>query len=153
LKSYKDVFLVEAAATLPENGQLDHRIDLEAGKEPPHGPLYSLSQNELAVLRDYLEEAMRKGWIRRSISPAGAPILFVPKKDGTLRLCVDYRGLNTITVKNRHALPLIQETLDRLQGAKIFTKLDLKDAYHRIRIRASDEWKTAFHTKYSHYEY
>lgn len=123
LTAYEDVFSAEAAATLPENGRLDHRIDLEAGKEPPHGPLYSLSQNELAVLRDYLEEAMRKGWIRRSISPAGAPILFVLKKDGTLRLCVDYRGLNAITVKNRHALPLIQETLDRLQGAKVFTKL------------------------------
>ena len=77
----------------------------------------------------------------------------MPKKDGGLRLCVDYRGLNSITIKNRHALPLISETLDRLVGARIYTKLDLKDAYHRIRIKAGDEWKTAFRTRYGHFEY
>ena len=75
------------------------------------------------------------------------------KKDGSLRLCVDYRGLNKVTVKNRGALPLISETLDRLAGSKVFTKLDLKDAYHRIRIRRGDEWKTAFRTRYGHFEY
>ena len=82
-----------------------------------------------------------------------APILFVPKKDGGLRLCVDYRGLNSVTVKNRHPLPLITETLDRLCGSKVFTKLDLKDAYHRLRIKSGDEWKTAFRTRYSYFEY
>ena len=87
------------------------------------------------------------------MSPAGAPILFVQKKDGSLRLCVDYRGLNKITVKNRHPLPLITETLDRLQGARCFTKLDIRNAYHRIRIRLGDEWKTAFRTRYGHFEY
>ena len=96
---------------------------------------------------------MRKGWITPSTSPAGAPILFVPKKDGTLRLCVDYRGLNAVTVKNRYPLPLITEILDRLVGAKFYTKLDLRDAYHRIRIRVGDEWKTAFRTRYGHFEY
>ena len=80
-------------------------------------------------------------------------MLFVPKKDGGLRLCVNYRGLNAITIKNRHPLPLITETLDRLCGSKCFTKLDLKDAYHRIRIKADDEWKTAFRTRYGHFEY
>ena len=79
--------------------------------------------------------------------------MFVPKKDGTLRLCVDYRGLNKVTKKNRLALPLISETLDRLSGAKVFTKLDMKNAYHRIRIRRGDEWKTAFRTRYGHFEY
>ena len=77
----------------------------------------------------------------------------MPKKDGGLRLCVDYRGLNAITVKNRHPLPLITETLDRLCGAAIFTKIDLKDAYHRIRIASGDEWKTAFKTRYGLFEY
>jgi hypothetical protein len=96
---------------------------------------------------------MQKGWIRESTSPAGAPILFVKKPDGTLRVCVDYRGLNDITIKNRYSLPRIDEMLDRLVGAKYFTKLDLRDAYHRIRIQKGDEWKTAFRTRYGHYEY
>jgi Reverse transcriptase (RNA-dependent DNA polymerase) len=86
-------------------------------------------------------------------SPAGAPILFVPKPDGSLRLCVDYRALNKVTVKNRHPLPLISETIDRMQGAKIYTKLDLRDVYHRIRIKPGDEWKTAFRTRYGLWEY
>ena len=77
----------------------------------------------------------------------------MPKSDNFLRLCVDYRALNKVTVKNRHPLPLINETLDRLTGAKIFTKLDLRDAYHRIRIKRGDEWKTAFRTRYGHWEY
>jgi RNase H-like domain found in reverse transcriptase/Reverse transcriptase (RNA-dependent DNA polymerase)/Integrase zinc binding domain/Chromo (CHRromatin Organisation MOdifier) domain/Integrase core domain len=151
LQGYKDVFSATEAGRLPENKATDHAI--ETTQDPPFGPLYNLSASELAVLRQYIEDALRKGWIRRSTSPAGAPILFVPKKDGTLRLCVDYRGLNKVTVKNRHALPLISETLDRLSGAKVFTKLDLKDAYHRIRIREGDEWKTAFRTRYGHFEY
>ncbi|KAF7134041.1 hypothetical protein CNMCM5793_005621 [Aspergillus hiratsukae] len=129
---------------LPENAAHDHAIDLKEGTQPPHKPLYPLSQEELRVLRDYIEEYLRRGWIRPSKSPAGAPILFAPKKDGGLRLCVDYRGLNEITVKNRYPLPLMSELMDRLSGAKIYTQLDLRDAYHRIRIQKGDEWKTAF---------
>ena len=153
LLEFSDVFSPDLAGTLPALKQGDHAIELEAGKEPPYGPLYNLSQTELSELRRYLEESLHKGWIRHSTSSAGAPILFVPKKDGGLRLCVDYRGLNAVTVKNRHPLPLITKTLDRLCGAKVFTKLDLKDAYHRIRIREGDEWKTAFRTRYGHFEY
>jgi len=93
------------------------------------------------------------GRIRPSKSPAGSPILFVPKKDGSLRLCVDYRGLNKVTIKNRYPLPLISEILDRVVGAQYFSKIDLKEAYHRIRIQEGDEWKTAFRTRYGHYEY
>ena len=153
LLEYEDVFSNDKASVLPALKQGDHAIEVEDGKEPPYGPLYNLSQVELAELRRYLEGALQKGWIRHSTSPAGAPILFVPKKDGGLRLCVDYRGLNAVTVKNRHPLPLITETLDRLCGAKVFSKMDLKDAYHRIRIKAGDEWKTAFRTRYGHFEY
>ena len=80
-------------------------------------------------------------------------MLFVPKKDGSLRLCVDYRGLNAVTIKNRHPLPLISKTLDRLVGAKVFSKLDIRNAYHRVRIKKGDEWKTAFRTRYGHFEY
>ena len=141
------------AGKLPSFKQGDHAIELIEGTEPPFGPLYNLSQTELKALREYLDDAVAKGTVRHSTSPAGAPILFVPKKDGGLRLCVDYRGLNKVTIKNRHPLPLIGETLDRLCGAKIFSKLDLKDAFNRLRIREGDEWKTAFRTRYGHFEY
>ena len=147
------VFSKEAAGILPDHHSMEHRIDLEPGTKPPYGPIYALSEKELEVLREYLETSEAKGWIRRSTSPAGAPIMFVPKKGGGLRLCVDYRGLNRITIKNRTPLPLISETMDRLRHAKRFTKLDLKDAYHRLRIKEGDEWKTAFRTRYGHFEY
>ena len=138
IAQYEDVFSEEAAGKLPENTKVRHSIEIEDGKTVPYGPIYPLSANELRVLREYIESSLAKGWIRRSESPAGAPILFVQKKDGGLRLCVDYRGLNSITVKNRHPLPLISETIDRLAGAAVYTKLDLRDAYHRIRIAESD---------------
>ncbi len=104
-------------------------------------------------MRDYLTENLAKGFVQHSKSPAGAPILFVKKKDGSLRLCVDYRGLNKITKKNRYPLPLISGLLDRLCTGKIFTKLDLRGAYNLLRIRPGDEWKTAFRTSYGHFEY
>ena len=153
LKEFADVFAEEQASILPSHKAADHKIEVFEDKEPPYGPLYNLSERELRILRDYIEESLANGRIRHSNSPAGAPILFVPKKDGTLRLCVDYRGLNAVTVKDRCALPLINETLDRLSGARYYTALDLKDAYYRLRIRAGDEWKTAFRTRYGHYEY
>ncbi|TAQ83295.1 hypothetical protein B7494_g8382 [Chlorociboria aeruginascens] len=152
-REFTDLCNDEAAGQLPEHHKMEHRIELEEGAVLPWGPIYNLSDMELQVLRDYLEKAQRNGWIRRSTSPAGAPVMFVPKKDGGLRLCVDYRGLNRITKKDRTPLPLISETLDRLSNADIFTKLDLKDAYHRIRIRTGDEHKTAFRTRYGHFEY
>ena len=153
VQEYADVFSEEAAGVLPAHADHDHAIELAPGSNPPYRPIYNLSEPERAVLRDYIKTALAKGWIRPSKSPAGAPVLFVPKKDGGLRLCVDYRGLNAATIKNRYALPLIGETLDQLAGAKIFTQLDLRDAYHRIRIREGDEWKTAFRTRYGHFEY
>ena len=136
--NYADVFSVENASLLPAHKASGHAIDLD-GKDPPYGPLYNLSNTELGVLQTYLDNTLAKGWIRHSVSPAGAPILFVPKKDGGLQLCIDYWGLKQVTIKNRHPLPLISETLDRLSGAKLFTKLDLKDAYHRIQIKEGDE--------------
>ena len=94
-----------------------------------------------------------QGKIQPSKSPAGAPILFVPKPNGKLRLCVDYRALNDVTIKNRYPLPSMNELRDRVAGAKIFTKLDLRDGYYLIRIKEGDEWKTAFRTRYGHFEY
>jgi hypothetical protein len=143
----------EDAKALAEHGPNDLTIDLTPGGVPPYHPLYNLSRTELELLREYLEEYVARGWIRRSKSSAGAPILFAKKKDGSMRLCVDYRGLNKVTIKNRHPLPLIMESLDRLSQAKYFTKLDVREAYHRVRIREGDEWKTAFRTRYGHFEY
>jgi len=150
---FADVGSEKDSAVLADHGPQDLAIKLTPESNPPHMPLYNLSQTELELLRKYLADYMARGWIRRSKSPAGAPILFVKKKDGTMRLCVDYRGLNKITVKNRHPLPLIMESLDRLARAKFYTKLDVREAYHRIRIAEGDEWKTAFRTRYGHFEY
>ena len=108
---------------------------------------------ELETLKTYIETNLANGFIRPSKSPAGAPILFVRKSDGSLRLCVNYRGLNNLTIKNRYPLPLIGESLDQLGRAKRFTQLDLTSAYHRMRIKEGDEWKTAFRTRYGHFEY
>jgi hypothetical protein len=138
---------------LPKHKPWDHEIRIQPGKEPPFLPIYGLSEKELKVLYDYIQENIKKGFIRPSQSPAGFPILFVPKKDGKLRLCVDYRKLNDITIKNRYPLPNISELQDRLAGATIFTALDLRGAYNLIRIKAGEEWKTAFRTRYGHYEY
>jgi hypothetical protein len=130
-----------------------HTIDLNPREKPLFRPLYNLSVKELAALQEYLNQALKNGWIKHSISEAGAPILFVLKKDGSLCLYMDYRGLNAITKKNRHLLPLISETLDRLRRVTVFSVLDLKDAYYQIPIKQGDEWKTAFRTRYSHFEY
>ena len=108
---------------------------------------------ELETLKKYLKDNLSKKFIRHSFSLAGAPVLFVKKADGSLRLCVDYRGLNEITVKNWYPLPLIQETLARLSQAKWFTKLDLRGAYNLVRVAEGEEWKTAFRTHYGHFEY
>ena len=102
---------------------------------PSFGPIYNLSQTELAELRKYIDENLANNFIGRLKSPAGAPILFVKKKDGSLQICVDYRGLNKVTKKNRYPLPLISGLLDQLGRAKVFTKIDLREAYNLIRIK------------------
>jgi hypothetical protein len=153
LRDLGHCFSSRGAGIIPPNTEHDHAIDLEEGKMPPNLPIYNLSRRELEILREYLDSATEKGWIRPSKSPVGAPILFVPKADGTMRLCVDYRGLNKVTIKNRYPIPLVSEMLDRFSKASIFTKLDLRDAYHRLRIKEGDEWKTAFKTRYGHFEY
>jgi hypothetical protein len=152
-QKYRDFFDTQKATQLPSHRSTDHAIELKPGTDPPYMRTYNMSPAELRVLEDNINEALAKGWIRESKSPAGAPVLFVPKKNGELRLCIDYRGLNAITIKNRYPLPLISELLDRLHGSVVFSKLDLKNAYHRIRIREGDEWKTAFRTRYGHFEY
>ena len=112
------MFKEEAHEKLPEHRDWDHEITIEEGKKPTYRPIYALSETKLKALREYLDENLKKGFIRPSTSPAGYPILFVPKKDGKLRLCVDYRQLNAITVKNQYPLPLILELQDRTQGSQ-----------------------------------
>jgi hypothetical protein len=112
-----------------------------------------MSPAKLKVFEEYIEKALARGWIRESQSSAGAPVLFSPKKNSDLRLCINYRKLNAITVKNWYPLLLISELLDRLSGLVIFSKIDLKDAYHQMRIREGDKWKTAFRTRYGHFKY
>ena len=151
---YSNVFSAEHAAELPENTRMnEHAIKLEEGKQPPFGPIYSLGPVELETLKTYIETNLANGFIRPSKSPAGAPILFDRKPDRSLRLCVDYWGLNNLTIKNQYPLPLIDKSLDQLGRAKRFTQLDLMNAYHRMRICEGDEWKTAFRTRYGHFEY
>ena len=125
---------------------------MREGTTPSFGPLYSLSRQELEALRNWLDDNLKKGFIRTSSSPAGSPILFVKKKDGSLRLCVDYRDLNEKTIKNQYPLPLIQETLMQLRKAKWYTKLDIRGAYNLIRMAEGEEWKTAFRTRYGLFE-
>jgi hypothetical protein len=116
--------------------------------------MYPLNETDLQALRDYLKEMLELGKIRPSKSPAAAPIIFVAKAHGQgLRLCVDYYGLNKVTIANRYPLPIMSELQDRVRGAKIFTKIDLKNSYNLIRIKPGDEWKTAFKTQYRLYEY
>ncbi|KAH0603597.1 uncharacterized protein H6S33_007256, partial [Morchella sextelata] len=143
----------EFANEMPPRRPYDHKIPLKEGKEPPFGPLYGMSREELIVLKQYIQDNLQKGFIQASSSPAGAPVLFVKKADGTLHLCVDYRGLNELTVKNRYPLPLIRETLDHLSKAKWYIKLDLRQGYNQIRMAEGEEWKTAFRTRYGYFEY
>jgi hypothetical protein len=138
------MFDEEFSKRLPPRRPYDHTIPLKENKEPPFGALYGMTQEELRALKEYIEENLTKGFIQASSSPAGAPVLFVKKADGSLRLCVDYRGLNEITIKNQYPLPLICETLDRLAKAKWYTKLDLRWGYNQIRMAKGEEWKTVF---------
>ena len=112
-----------------------------------------MTTQELEELKVQLEELLEKGFIRPSVSPWGAPVIFVKKKDGSLRLCIDYRQLNKVTIKNRYPLPRIDDLFDQMKGAKIFSKIDLKSGYHQLRIQEADIHRTAFRTRYGHYEF
>jgi predicted aspartyl protease len=156
---YLDAFDRSIADRLPPHRRgVDHSIQLEKDSqgrehEVPWGPLYNMSREELIVLRKTLTELLDKNFIRVSNSPAGAPVLFVRKPGGGLRFCVDYRRLNALARKDRYPLPLIHETLRTLATAKWFTKVDVIAAFHKIRIKEGDEWKTAFRTRYGLYEW
>jgi hypothetical protein len=149
----KEVLSKTKAQAVAEHSLHDLTIDLVKGKEPTWELIYNLSAKELETLQNYLDENLVQNRIRPLTSSAGALVFFVSKKDRSLRLYVDYKGLNQITRKNRYLLPLISEAIDCLSGTKFYTKLDIRDAYHQVQVAEGEEWKTAFRTRYGHYEY
>ncbi|GBG65880.1 hypothetical protein CBR_g54171 [Chara braunii] len=151
LDAYGDMF--ETPHGVVPDQPIRDKIILEDGVVPPRGCIYRMSEEELSVLRAQLDDLLEKGWIRPSSSPYGAPVLFVRKKNKELRSCIDYRKLNAQTVKNVGPLPRIDDLLERLGGAKFFSKLDLKSGYHQLEIRQEDRYKTAFKTRYGHFEW
>jgi hypothetical protein len=152
LREYRDVFLEEVPG-LRLRRDIDFSIELAPGAVPVSRTPYRMSTPELVEIKLQLKEMMDKGYIRPNMSPWGAPVLFVKKKDGTLRLCIDYRQLNKVTIKNKYPLPRIDDLFDQLGGASIFSKIDLRFGYHQVRIKGEDIQKTAFKMRYGHYEF
>ncbi|XP_004491307.1 uncharacterized protein [Cicer arietinum] len=143
----------EDVTSLPPEREIEFSIDLVPGTGPISMAPYRMSPLELSELKKQLEELLDKQFIRPSVSPWGAPVLLVKKKDGSMRLCVDYRRLNKVTIKNKYPLPRIDDLMDQLRGSCVFSKIDLRSGYHQIRVKPSDTPKTAFRTRYGHYEY
>ncbi len=152
LSEYQDIFPDELTSLPPER-ELVHEIELIPGAQPIARSPYKMSPSESLELKNQINQLLEQGFIKPSVSPWGAPVLFQKKKDGTFRLCIDFRGLNQCTIKNKYPLPRIDELLDRLGKAKVFSKIDLRSGYYQVRIRDEDIPKTAFNTRFGHYEF
>ncbi|GJW43450.1 putative reverse transcriptase domain-containing protein [Tanacetum coccineum] len=152
VKDFPEVF-PEDLPGLPPTRQVEFQIDLVPGAAPVARAPYRLAPSEMKELSEQLKELSDKGFIRPSSSPWGAPVLFVKKKDGSFRMCIDYRELNKLTVKNRYPLPRIDDLFDQLQGSSVYSKIDLRSGYHQLRVQEEDISKTAFRTRYGHYEF
>ncbi|GJX95869.1 putative reverse transcriptase domain-containing protein [Tanacetum coccineum] len=152
VREFPEVF-PEDLPGLPPARQVEFQIDLVPGAAPVARAPYRLAPAELQELSTQLQELSDRGFIRPSSSPWGAPVLFVKKKDGSFRMCIDYRELNRLTVKNRYPLPRIDDLFDQLQGSRVYSKIDLRSGYHQLRVREEDIPKTAFRTRYGHYEF
>jgi hypothetical protein len=151
LKYFGDVF--KEILGLPPKRDIDFSINLMPGVAPISKNPYKMSTPKLKDLQMQLEEIMKKGYILPSVSPWGAPVLFVKKKDGTLRLCIDFRQLNEVTIKNKYPFPMIDDLFDQLKDARIFSNIDLRYGYHHVRIRDEDINKNSFRARYSHYKF
>ncbi|GJV95563.1 putative reverse transcriptase domain-containing protein [Tanacetum coccineum] len=152
VREFLEVFL-EDLPGLPPVRQVEFQIDLILGATPVARAPYRLAPSEIQELSNQLQELAYRGFIRPSTSPWGAPILFVKKKDESFRMCIDYQELNKLTVKNRYPLPRIDDLFDQLQGSSVYSKIDLRSGYHQLRVRDEDIPKTAFRTRYGHYEF
>ncbi|GJY83958.1 putative reverse transcriptase domain-containing protein [Tanacetum coccineum] len=152
LQDFPEVF-PEDLPGLPPTRQVEFQIDLVPGAAPVARAPYRLAPSEMKELFGQLKELSDKGFIRPSSSPWGAPVLFIEKKDGSFRMCIDYRELNKLTVKNRYPLPKMNDLLDQLQGSNIYSKIDLRSGHHKLKVREADISKTAFRTRYGHYEF
>ena len=152
IREFPDVFPDDIAG-LPSEREVEFTIDLIPGTEHISIHPYRMAPVELRELKAQLEELLSMGFIRPSISPWGAPILFVKKKDGSLRLCIDYRQLNRVTIRNQYPLPRIDELFDQLQGSRVYSKIELRSEYHQLRVQEGDVPKTTFRTRYGHYEF
>ncbi|KAI3821409.1 hypothetical protein L1987_08976 [Smallanthus sonchifolius] len=152
VREYPEVFPEELPG-IPPDREIEFRIDLVPDAQPVAKAPYRLAPVEMKELMAQLDELLEKGFIQPSISPWGAPVLFVKKKDGSMRMCIDYRELNKRTVKNKYPLPRIDDLFDQLQGASWFSKIDLRSGYHQLKVREEDIPKTAFRTRYGHFEF
>jgi len=152
VRDYADVFPEELPG-IPQEREVEFCIDLVPGTAPISKAPYRMAPAELKELKTQLQDLIDKGFIRPSVSPWGAPVLFVKKKDGSMRLCIDYRELNKVTIKNKYPLPRIEDLFDQLKGASVFSKIDLRSGYHQIPVKPEDIPKTAFRTRYGHYEF
>ena len=152
VRDFPDVFPNDLPG-LPPHRQVEFGIDLTPGAAPIARAPYRLAPPKMQELSSQLQELLEKGFIRPSSFPWGAPILFVKKKDGSLRMCIDYRELNKVTIKNRYPLPRIDDLFDQLQGSSYYSKIDLRSGYHQLRIQEADIQKTAFRTRYGHFEF
>ncbi|KAL4313586.1 hypothetical protein GQ457_01G039130 [Hibiscus cannabinus] len=153
VRDFPDVFPEELPGVPPKRDEVEFGIDVYPGTAPVSMAPYRMAPKELKELKVQLQELLDRGFIRPSVSPWGAPVLFVKKKDGTLRLCIDYRKLNKLTVKNKYPLPRIDDLFDQFRGASVFSKIDLRSGYYQLKVKDSDVFKTAFRTRYGHYEF
>jgi len=143
VKEYEDVFQDPPKGLPPLRG-IEHQIDFMPGVSLPNRPAYRTNPQETKEIQRQVEDLLAKGWVQDSMSPCAMPVILVPKKDGTWRMCTDCRAINNITIKYRHPIPRLDDLLDELHGSKIFSKIDLKSGYNQIRIKHGDEWKTRF---------
>ena len=152
VKDFPDVFPEELPG-IPPIREVELSIEILPGTAPTSRAPYRMAPTKFKELKIQLQELLDKGFIRPSVSPWGAPVLFVKNKDGTLRMCIHYRQINKVTVKNKYPLPRIEDLFDQLKGAGVFLKIDLRSGYYQLRVKDVDVPKTAFRTRYGHYEF
>jgi len=152
IRDFADVFSPKNADRLPPHRPYDHDIKLLPGKDLPFEPLYSMSREELETLREWIMENLKKGFIRPSSSQVASPVLFVKKPGGGLRLCIDFRAVNNVSVKDRYPLPLIKETLHNLKGMKCFSKIDIISTFNNVQMKEGQEYLTAMRTRFGLFE-